>query len=361
MAYASEVLILYHIGIDLGGTNIVAGILRESCIAPLPSIHATPRPADDSQPFDRSGRYLLYKESIPTLPSRSAEEIIADAASLARTVAHRAGVDLSDVATIGFVSPGTVNPVSGVIEFAGNVPFTDFDAKYHLRRYTGIEKITVDNDANAAAYAEAVVGAGRGVRDFLMITIGTGIGGAFVSAGDVQRGFNFAGGEFGHTVIVAGGEKCTCGRLGCAEAYCSVNALIRMTLDEMARADTAGEHTLLGDIAAKTGVNGKTAFDAMREGDKAAESVVSRYIYYLATALTNYINIFQPEILAVGGGISKEGEYLLCPLRRIIYSEMFNRRQSPDKYTKIVIASLGGDAGVIGAALLAAKEWSNEK
>lgn len=353
-------LILYHIGIDLGGTNIVAGILRESDIAPLLSFRSCS--SDDSQPFAFCGSCLLYKESIPTLPSRSAEEIMADAASLARTVAHSAGVDFRDVTSIGFVSPGTVNPVSGVVEFAGNVPFNNFDAKLHLRHNTGIDKITVDNDANAAAYAEAVVGAGCGVRDFLMITIGTGIGGAFVSAGDVQRGFNFAGGEFGHTVIVAGGEKCTCGRLGCVEAYCSINALIRMTLDEMARADATGEHTLLSDIAAKTsGVNGKTAFDAMRRGDKVAESIVSRYIYYLSTALTNYINIFQPEILAVGGGISKEGEYLLSPLRRIIYSEMFNRRQRPNKYTKIVTASLGGDAGVIGAALLAAKEWSNKK
>ncbi|HOQ13683.1 MAG TPA: ROK family protein [Bacillota bacterium] len=351
---------MYHIGIDLGGTNIAAGILKESDVAPL--LFAQARPADDSQPLVRGDSCLLYKDSIPTHPARSAEEIIADAASLARTVAHRAGVDFRDVTSIGFVSPGTVNPLTGIVEFAGNVPFTNFDVKSHLRRHTGIEKITVDNDANAAAYAEAVVGAGHGVRDFLMITIGTGIGGAYVSAGDVQRGFNFAGGEFGHTVIVVGGEKCTCGRLGCAEAYCSVNALIRMTLDEMARADAAGERTLLKDIAEKTsGVNGKTAFDAMREGDKVAERVVSRYIYYLATALTNYINIFQPEILAIGGGISKEGEYLLSPLRRIIYSEMFNHRQSPDKYTKIVTASLGGDAGVIGAALLAVKEWSHKK
>ena len=204
------------------------------------------------------------------------------------------------------------------------------------------------NDANAAAYGEAVAGAGAGQKDFVMITLGTGVGGGIIADGKLYSGFNFAGGELGHMVIVHNGVQCSCGRKGCWEAYSSATALIRMTKEKMEECkDSAMWDYVDGDISK---VNGRTSFDCMRNGDPAAKEVVDAYISYLAMGTANIINVFQPSVLAFGGGISNEKDNLLKPLSDLVFKETCGI--DGNARTQLKIAELRHDAGIIGAAAL---------
>ena len=182
--------------------------------------------------------------------------------------------------------------------------------------------------------------------------LGTGVGGGIIIHGKVYSGSNFAGGELGHTVIVCNGADCTCGRKGCWEAYSSATALIRMTREAMA-ANANKKDSPIWEITGGSfdTVNGRTAFDAMRAGDPMGQAIVDKYISYLACGIANCINIFQPDILCIGGGISNEGETLLAPLRELVHKETYNYTNG-SKQTEICRAQLGNDAGIIGAALL---------
>ena len=184
-----------------------------------------------------------------------------------------------------------------------------------------------------------------------MITLGTGVGGGIIIDGKVYSGYNYAGGELGHTVIEKNGVPCSCGRRGCWESYSSATALIRMTREKMEECKQTGRETLLFELAEKKGkVSGKTAFDAMRAGDEAGREVVDTYLSYLATGLANMINIFQPEVISIGGGVANERENLLKPLIPLVKSEQYGG-ELPNA-TRIAIAELGNDAGIIGAAFL---------
>ena len=181
-----------------------------------------------------------------------------------------------------------------------------------------------------------------------MITLGTGVGGGCIIDRKVYSGFNFCGPELGHIVIVHGGRECSCGRRGCWETYSSATGLIRSTKEKLAETkDTVMWDIIGGDLAK---VNGRTAFTAARQGDKAALEVVEEYEKYLADGIVNIINIFQPEVLSIGGGISGEGDYLLKPVLDIVNAEDYARDST--SRTKIKIAELGNNAGIIGAAML---------
>ena len=318
---------MYRIGIDLGGTNIAVGLVNEK--------------------FE-----ILKKMSEPTLvATRTSEEIVAAMGALCKKVCQAAGVALADVEAIGVASPGAVNYTEGVVEYCNNLQFHHFPMREHLRAQTGVSNVHVENDANAAAWGEAVAGAARGTKSSVTVTLGTGVGGGIIVDGKVLSGFNFAGGEIGHIVIETNGVPCTCGRKGCWEAYSSATALVRMTKEKMEECQETGQKTALFDIAQRQGkVNGLTAFDAMRAGDAAGREVVDRYIFYLATGITNIINIFQPEVVCIGGGVSGEGETLLAPLRESVERERYGAElvESP----RLAVAALGNDAGIIGAAFL---------
>ena len=216
-----------------------------------------------------------------------------------------------------------------------------------LKEKTGID-FYLDNDANAAAYGELIAGAGKGVNNFVMITLGTGVGGGAIIDGKMLTGSNYAGAELGHTVIDINGQMCSCGRQGCFEAYASATALIRQTKQAMVKYPGSVMWEIVkGNIDA---VNGLTAFDAMRKGDEAGKAVVDKYIYYLSVGIANMINIFQPEILCVGGGVSKEGDNIVVPLQKIVDGENYARLM--EKKAVIKAAELGNDAGIIGAAYL---------
>ena len=208
--------------------------------------------------------------------------------------------------------------------------------------------VFIENDASAAAYGEFLAGAGVGTNSMVAVTLGTGVGGGVVIDGKLFSGANLAGGELGHTVIVYDGAQCTCGRKGCWEAYASATALIRLTKESMeANKDSKMWELCGGKIE---NASGRTAYDGMRAGDKAATEVVNMYQDYVACGVTNMVNIFQPDVLCIGGGISKEGDTLLKPIAEVVARDRFSK--NVEKQTEIKIAKLGNDAGIIGAAYI---------
>ena len=313
---------MYRLGIDLGGTNIVAGLVDENY-------------------------NVISKASRKTLSGRPAAEIADDMAAAASEAVKNAGITFDDIEGFGIGTPGSVNAKTGTVIYANNLGFYDVPLSDMLFERTG-KKWFIANDADSAAYGEFIAGAGKGTKDFVMITLGTGVGGGVIIDGKIRSGFNGAGGELGHTVIQMNGEACTCGRSGCFEAYASATALIRQTKQAMIRyPDSIMWNMCGGDI---NRVSGITSFNAMREGDTAGKIVVDNYIGYLSVGVANLINIFQPEIFCIGGGISKEGDTIVEPLEKIVSSDNFAR--SIKKKTIIKAAKLGNDAGIIGAAYI---------
>jgi glucokinase len=207
--------------------------------------------------------------------------------------------------------------------------------------------VYIDNDANCAAMAEAVAGAGKGAKDSVTITLGTGVGAGVIVNGRIFSGFNQAGSEFGHTVLVSGGVQCGCGRKGCFEQYASATALARMTRE----AAEANPDSLLNKVKDEFGEwNAQIAFVAMREGDEVAAKVVDQYTDYLSDGLANAINAFMPEVLIVGGGVCNEGDPLLIPMREKTMARPYFGPGVPK--TRIALAQMGNDAGIVGAAMM---------
>ena len=313
---------MYYIGIDLGGTNIAVGLV------------------------DEEGK-IIHKDSVPTLNEREYPEIIKDMAMLSLKVIEDSGVSLKEVKSIGIGSPGTPNSEEGILVYANNLKFRNVPMRAEIQKYIDLP-VYLDNDANVAALAESVAGACKGARHSVTITLGTGVGTGVVIDGKVYSGFNNAAAEMGHMVIVVDGEQCTCGRKGCWEAYASATALIRQTKKAaVANPDSLINKLVAGDLSR---INAKVPFDAARQGDRVGLQIVEEYMKYLAEGLANVIIIFQPEIIAIGGGISKEGEYLLAPLRKLVSERIYTVEGVPQ--TRIVAAQLGNDAGIVGAAML---------
>lgn len=317
---------MYYLGIDLGGTNIAAGIVDENY-------------------------KIIKKKSTPTLAHRDGKEIIKDMAKLCLSLIEECGLTLKDIAYAGIASPGTANSETGVVEYANNLPFENFPIAALLKEYSGIEKVYIENDANAAAKAEAIAGVAKGAKYSVMITLGTGLGGGIVLDGKVYSGFNFAGAELGHIVIEKDGKQCTCGRRGCWETYSSATGLTNMTKEAVLEARKTGRKTLIEDLINGNvdNCNARVAFAAMKQGDKVGKEIVDKYISYLACGIANVINIFQPNVLSIGGGVCGEKDNLLVPLKEAVFKETYTRG---DKQTEIKIAELGNDAGIVGAAVL---------
>ncbi len=318
---------MYRIGMDLGGTNIAAGIINER--------------------FE-----IVAKAATPTKAQRPAQEIADDMAALCHRLCRESEIPVSAIASVGIAAPGIVDHRTGVIEYSCNLPtlrgFAICDA---LRQGFPVAHVFAENDANAAAWGEVIAGSAQGTRSSVMITLGTGVGGGVVIDGALLTGFNFAGAELGHMVIEANGAPCSCGRKGCWEAYSSATALIRMTGEKLDACAAENRPTAMTDMVQKKGkISGRTAFEAMRKGDAAAAEVVDTYVRYLAAGLTNIINIFQPEVLSIGGGVSGEGQDLLDRLLPLIRAEVYG--QGIVQGTDIRIATLKNDAGIIGGAVL---------
>ena len=318
---------MYRIGVDLGGTNIAAGLVDENY-------------------------NIIRKDSVPTrAQQRSIEAIIDDISALCLKICADEGISISEIEAIGIASPGIANHTDGYVEYSNNIHFSHTPICEMVSKGTGVKSVHVENDANAAAWGEAVAGAARGTTNSVMITLGTGVGGGIIIDGKVYSGFNYAGAELGHIVIEQGGRQCSCGRRGCWEAYSSATGLINMTNEKLAECAAKGEKTVMTELVEKKGrVTGRTAFDAMRLGDNAGKEVVDEYLKYLACGITNIVNIFQPEIISIGGGISGEGQSLIDAIEPMVRAEQYGSRVVA--LTQLKIAELGNDAGIIGAAFL---------
>ena len=313
---------MYRLGIDLGGTNIASGVVDENF-------------------------KIIGSAKVKTNAPRPAEDIVDDMAKSALAAVKDANLTIDDIAVVGVGTPGSVVYDTGVVAYANNLGFYNVPLAEMLEKKLG-KKVYVENDANAATYGEYIAGAGKEANNFVAITLGTGVGGGIIIDGKIYSGSNYAGGELGHTVIQMDGQACTCGRNGCFEAYASATALIRETKQAMIRFPESKMWEFCNNDIKNT--NGRTAFDAARAGDAIALGVVNQYIKYLSVGIANIVNTFQPDILCVGGGISNEGEYLMKPVRELVKGENYARNMS--KNTEIKAATLGNDAGIIGAAYL---------
>ncbi len=312
----------YYIGVDIGGMSIKAGIV------------------------DESGR-ILVKDSIVPRVEEGQSAITEDMYHLCEKVCAKANMKLDDVTGIGFGSPGTVDTAKGVITFAANLGFY----RYNLIKEFGrlwYCKLAVGNDANCAALGETRFGSGQNKKNTLFVTLGTGVGTGFIVDGKILTGHKGAGSEGGHICIRMGGERCSCGEKGCWEAYASATALIRQTQQAIEK----NPESMLKTIALRDGeVTGKTAFEAAKLGDPVAEKVVDTYARYVATGIVLLTNVFRPEIVMIGGGVSNAGSALIDRVTRIVNRHCFGSRKVND-VPEIVQASLGNDAGIIGAASL---------
>ncbi len=311
---------MYYIGIDLGGTNVAAGVT------------------------DREGK-LLGKASIPC--PRGAEAIADAMAESARLAVGEAGLTMEQCASVGVASPGTIDPVQGIVFHAFNLGLDHVPLARMVSERLGGIPAYLENDANAAALGEFVAGAGKGKNSLVAVTLGTGVGSGAVLEGKLYTGFNYAAFEAGHTVIRRGGRQCTCGRKGCWEAYASATGLISSTRKAM---EAHPNSALWRYAPTLEDVNGKTPFDAARAGDAAAQAVLDEYIEDLACGLANLINIIQPEVLCIGGGICKQGENLMAPLRAALGREEFTK--DAERRCQVVAALLENDAGIIGGAMV---------
>ena len=308
---------MYRIGIDLGGTNIAVGVV------------------DDHH-------RIVAEAGLPAGAHRPAEQVVADMCRAVELALDKVGLTPADCASIGVGTPGTCDPERGVVVCAYNLNWFDVPVCRMLTEHFGLPA-RLSNDANCAALAETVAGAAVGCRNMMLITLGTGVGGGIIVDGRIVSGLGGAGGEPGHSLLVLDGEPCTCGRRGCWEVYASATALIRQGREAAA----AHPESLLNRYTALTG---RDVFDAADAGDAAAQAVLEQYYVYVAAGVTNLVNILSPEMVLIGGGISRQGERLLAPIRRYVAANCFGGEERPQPV--IQAAKLGNEAGIIGAAAL---------
>lgn len=311
----------YFVGVELGVNNIIAGVV------------------------DKYGK-LLRKDTIPTLKDRPYEEIIRDTASLIKSVLDAESIDIKNVKYIGVGSPGIPNNKEGIIVRNYTLNFVNMPVRSELRKYFNLP-VYVDNDANCAALAESVSGAAEDIDYSVLIRIGTGIGGGIIINNKIYSGFNFAGAELGHMSIAMGGEQCTCGRKGCWEAYASATALISQTTLAAKNNPSSLINSLVENDLSKITV--MTAFDAAKHGDETGKAIIHRYLIYLGEGIINIVNILMPHAVIIGGEISKLGEYLLKPLREIVYEGIYSKDIEMPEFKTVELGSAGI---VVGAAML---------
>ncbi len=316
-----------YIGIDVGGTNLKAGLV------------------------DDQGR-IISTTKMKIAQIKDQEMLAQTMAEMTCELAQMAGVPMEEIASVGVGVPGTVEIRSGSLLYSCNLPLRNVPLRRLFHKHLRMP-LYIENDANCAALGEYYVGAGRNSKRFVMITLGTGVGGGIIHNGKIFHGSNGMAGEVGHMSIAYGGHPCPCGRCGCWEQYASASALKRLTREAIEK-----EHqSILRRVVEENNdvVSGQSAFIAARLGDPVGQQVCRDYISYLSTGIVNIVNIFQPDALAIGGGVSNEEDaYLLLPLQEAVAKESIPC--SREKMTRIVKAELGNQAGMIGAALLGKKK-----
>lgn len=313
---------MYYIGVDLGGTSIKVGLLN-------------------------SEYQIIQSATLPTRRERPAEQVLEDMAMLCKQVMGAQGITEKEVHSIGIGCPGIASPKEGIILYSSNLCFENVNVRDEIQKYIDLD-VYVENDANAATLGEAICGAARGKDSVVMVTLGTGIGGGIIIGGKIFGGAFYGGGEIGHHVIALDGLECGCGRIGCWEQYASATALIRQA-KEAAKANPESALIRLAKDQVIDNINAKVVFDASDEGDQVAKEVLDKYYQYIAQGIANMVNTLQPEVVVIGGGVSAQKEKLTNPVREYVQGEMFG---GLELRTEIKAATLGNDAGIIGAALV---------
>lgn len=307
---------MYCVGIDIGGMSIKAGVI------------------------DRDGN-ILKKGKVVTDVAGGDDKIISDIGDLVLSLADPKD---RDFVGIGIGCPGAINSSTGTVDRAYNLNWTNVPLAEKLARKIN-KPIKVSNDANCAALGETMFGVGRMYSDTIFITLGTGVGGGIILDNRLYEGNESKGGELGHMVLVVDGEPCTCGRRGCMEAYCSASALIRETKCAMLAHKDSEMWQFSPSLA---DVDGKTAFECSKKGDKAAIEVVDYFVKYLGEGMLNFANIFRPQAIILGGGVCAQGDYLIDKLKDYCKDRDYGFEGMPR--FDILVAQLGNDAGMIGAA-----------
>ena len=303
-----------YIGIDLGGTNIAAGVV------------------------DEAGK-IIYKASVPTLAQRPIDEIVEDMANLCIDVVNGADCQISEIKSVGIGCPGTVDNKNGIVAYACNLRMQNTELGAMLEKKLG-KPVNLENDANAAALGEYEVN-GDNADSFVLITLGTGVGGGIIVDGKIVTGHHGAGGEIGHAnVDHHETESCNCGNRGCLEQYASATGIVRMAKKELA---ASGENSVLRDAEE---ISAKAVLDAFKENDPVAVATMEKVGEQLGGSLAIFACVTDPETIVIGGGVSKAGQPLIDCIRKYYREYAFESC----KDTPIVIATLGNDAGIYGAA-----------
>ena len=312
---------MLYIGIDVGGMSIKAGLV------------------------DEEGN-ILFKHSCPTGVERGYVAVIRDIAQLGLATVEKAGRRMDEVKAIGIGIPGIMDQRTGIIPFCTNLAWHDVPIIEEMKQYTDLP-VYVDNDATVAGLAESVKGVSAGTKDSVFVTLGTGVGGGVIMNGKVFSGAHGVASEIGHMVTVAGGLPCTCGKRGCWERYASATALIRAgrVLCAEKPSCTLMKH-VDGDIRT---ITAKDVIDLAMAGDADCVKIFDDYIYHLVVGLTNLINVYDPEVIVLGGGVSHCGDFLLNAVRSLLPKYVFFKSMP---YARVELARLTNDAGIIGAAML---------
>ena len=312
---------MYYIGVDLGGTGIKAGVVNEK-------------------------GEILSKGSTPTMAERPYQAVIADIATLCKTVAADANITVEDIEAIGVGVPGICDPKTGIIPKCTNLGWFDVPFVSELQSHIA-KPVIVDNDATVAGFAEYIAGVSAGTHSSVFVTLGTGVGGGIIINGRPYSGAHGVGSEIGHMNIAMGGEECTCGNKGCFERYASATSIIRDAKRAVAEnPDSVIMQKCGGDVEK---INAKIVIDAAKEGDAVGKQVFDGYVNGLAHGLVNLINVIDPEVIVLGGGVSMAGEFLLNAVREAMKPLIFFKSMP---YADVKLATLGADAGIIGAAML---------
>ena len=311
---------MFDIGIDVGGTGIQLGLV------------------------DHEGR-IVHRGGIVTEAGIGYEKQIRAIADCVLETIAASGHTLDEIDTIGAGVPGVADPRTGHIAFCTNLGWKDVPFREEMRRW--IDKpVYFDNDATVAGLAEYHAGVSAGTHSSVFITLGTGVGGAIILNGKVWNGFHGVGSEIGHVIFGVDGEPCTCGNRGCLERYCSATAIIRMAREAV---KDHPESLILQKAGSPEKINARIVIDSARENDPVAAQVYDRYVRYLAQAIASIVSFLDPEIVVLGGGVSKAGDFLLDAVRKDVPNYLLYKTLP---YSRIELARLGPDAGIIGAAML---------
>lgn len=291
---------------------------------------------------------ILHKWEIPTDNSNEGQNITTNISNTIDQKLVELKEQKSKLIGIGMGAPGPINYETGVVLNVVNLGWKDnFPLQESLHSLTELP-VVIENDANCAALGEMWNGAGKGARDLVCVTLGTGVGGGVIANGNIVRGINGAAGEIGHiTSIPFGGAPCNCGKSGCLETIASATGIVRLAENELSKAEAKGQ---LAVIFAENGkVTAKDVFDSARNGDELAKKLLDEVAFHLGFVLANIANTVNPEMIVLGGGVSRAGDILLDSVK--VNFSMFAFSAARDS-TNLALATLGNDAGVIGAAWL---------